>query len=125
ERDRDRDQHSGGGDQVASASGARVSPLLDPEDEQGEPDDVARCDEVARLRQGQRRSWDHCPASDGFTVSSAASCLGLRSRPLNMPSIRSVTMNPPTMLIVPKAIAIVPITFSSLSSGGAEGDKPP
>ena len=30
-----------------------------------------------------------------------------------MPSIRSVTMKPPTMLIVPKKIAIVPIRLSS------------
>ena len=40
-----------------------------------------------------------------------------------MPSIRSVTMNPPTMLIVPKAIAIVPMT-SRLSPAEADHDQP-
>ena len=34
----------------------------------------------------------------------------------NMPSIRSVTMKPPTMLIAPKATASVPIRYSSPSS---------
>jgi len=43
----------------------------------------------------------------------------------NMPSIRSVTMKPPTMLIVPKAIAIRPIVFSSVSSAKPTTIKPP
>ena len=42
-----------------------------------------------------------------------------------MPSIRSVTMKPPTMLIVPKAIAITPITFSRLSSAEPITIRPP
>ncbi len=55
----------------------------------------------------------------------ASSSFGLRSRPRNMPSIRSVTMKPPTMLIVPKAIAITPITFSSVSSAEPMTISPP
>src|SRR5258706_12753691 len=43
----------------------------------------------------------------------------------NMPSIRSVTMKPPTMLIVPKAIAIVPITYSSPSLAKPTTISPP
>ena len=42
-----------------------------------------------------------------------------------MPSIRSVTMKPPTMLIVPKAIAITPMTFSSVSSAEPITISPP
>ena len=50
------------------------------------------------------------PEPPGEPVPSGAFGFGLRE---NMPSIRSVTMKPPTMLIAPKAIAIVPITLSS------------
>ena len=42
---------------------------------------------------------------------------------LNMPSIRSVTMKPPTMLIAPKAIAMKPITYSSAVVGVARDDQ--
>jgi hypothetical protein len=42
-----------------------------------------------------------------------------------MPSIRSVTRNPPTMLIVPNAIAITPITFPSVSSAEPITISPP
>ena len=42
-----------------------------------------------------------------------APSLGLR---VNMPSMRSVTRKPPTMLIIPKAIAIVPIRSSRMLS---------
>src|SRR5262249_28036946 len=117
------DHHPARGDQVPAAGGAGVRPLPDPEDEEREGDDVAGGDEVAVLRQRQRRCWDHFSASPGGSegappgasrsgsVSSAS--FGLRSRPLNMPSIRSVTRKPPTMLIVPKAIAMTPMSFSS------------
>ena len=53
EGDRDRDQHPCRGDQVAATGRARVRPLLDPEDEQREGDDVAGGDEVAVRRQRQ------------------------------------------------------------------------
>jgi hypothetical protein len=53
---------------------------------------------------------------------SAVFGLGLRA---NIPSIRSVTRNPPTMLIVPKAIAITPITYSSPSSANPTTISPP
>ena len=55
----------------------------------------------------------------------SGSFFGFRFLPLNMPSIRSVTMKPPTMLIVPKAIAITPITFSSVSSAEPITISPP
>ncbi len=42
-----------------------------------------------------------------------------------MPSIRSVTMKPPTMLIVPKAIAITPMMYSSGSSAKPTTIRPP
>ena len=44
---------------------------------------------------------------------------------VNMPSIRSVTMKPPTMLIVPKAIAIVPMTLSRVPSAVPITISPP
>ena len=43
----------------------------------------------------------------------------------NMPSMRSVTMKPPTMLIVPKAIAITPITLSRALSESPMTISPP
>ena len=42
-----------------------------------------------------------------------------------MPSIRSVTMNPPTMLIAPKAIAMNPIRFSRKPSAKPATISPP
>jgi len=42
-----------------------------------------------------------------------------------MPSIRSVTRKPPTMLIVPKAIAITRITLFSGPSDSAMISRPP
>jgi hypothetical protein len=53
------------------------------------------------------------------------SVFGFRFLPPNMASMRSVTMKPPTMLIVPKAIAMTPMTFSSVSSAEPITISPP
>ena len=100
----DGDHHAGGGDQVALLGGGRVGAAFDPDDEEREGDDVERRGGVAaRLEDGLE---DHEPPF----FSASAFGFGFLE---NIPSIRSVTMKPPTMLIVPKAIAIVPITYSS------------
>src|SRR5262249_38088872 len=98
------DRHAARGDHVAALGGGRVGALFDPDDEQREGDDVER-------RRGVAARLQHCLDHQAPPFPSA-SPFGFGFR-LNMPSIRSVTMKPPTMLIAPKAIAIVPMTSSS------------
>ena len=99
----DRDQHAAGRDQVAVLGGARVRALHQAEDEERERDDV---EERRRVAARLEDAGDHLgtSSSGGF---------GFRT---NMPSMRSVTMKPPTMLIAPKAIAMNAIVNSSAPS---------
>src|SRR3954453_12215214 len=119
------DRHPSGRNQVALLCGRRVRPAADPEDEQGERHDVTDLHEARlRIESGEdghaHPSFSESPSEDAF--SSFGSFLGFRT---NMPSIRSVTMKPPTMLIVPKAIAIVPIRLSSQKSESPTTIRPP
>src|SRR5215211_3270651 len=124
ERDCHGDGHSRGGDQVAAPGGSGMRPLADAEDEQREGDDVAGSDEIRALGEGGygQRHPSSSPPLGCVARPVPFGSLGLR---LNIPSMRSVTMKPPTMLIVPKAIAIVPITLSTVPSASPITKRPP
>src|SRR4029077_2451069 len=89
----------------------------DADYEEAEGDDVEGGGGVAT---GCQHGLDHQEPS--FFGSPSALGFGFLE---NIPSIRSVTMKPPTMLIVPKAIAIVPITYSSGSLAKPTTISPP
>src|SRR5690606_4326623 len=96
QRDGDGDEHAGGAEHVAGARGRRGAEPLEPDDEERGGDEVRRVDdERQRGAFGLRDHW-------------APSC-----RFLNIWSMRSVTMNPPTTLIVASATAATPITVLS------------
>ena len=103
--------------------GRRVGALPDAEDEQREGDDVTDLDEVRARREGSEGDESSAVPSSLIgrrPLGAWSAGFGLR---LNMPSIRSVTMKPPTMLIVPKAIAIVPIDLLERVVGDADHDQ--
>ncbi len=109
------------GNLIAAAGMALAA---DAEDEGRKRDDVEDGGEVAaglehRKHRGAHPSGD--PSAPGREAEDADG-FGFR---LNIPSIRSVTRKPPTMLIVPKAIAIMPIAFSSESSAKPTTIRPP
>src|SRR4029077_3876294 len=129
----DGDRHADRGDHVAALGGGRVGALFQPEDEEREGHDVERRGGIAaRL---EDRVDDHLPAPSSLDPSAPGRIPDPPGSPVadapweevdgfawgfgffeDMPSIRSVTMKPPTMLIAPKATAIVPIRYSSGSS---------
>src|SRR5690606_17015535 len=96
QRDGDGDEHAGRAEHVAGARGRRRAEPLEPDDEERRGDEVGGVDE-----QRQRCAFglcDHCPPSCRF---------------LNIWSMRSVTMKPPTTLRVANATAATPITVLS------------
>src|SRR5580704_15140430 len=96
-----RDRHSDRRDLVAADRRSRPGESAQPVDEQRERDDVQRVDEVRVLQED--RGGDHRSSPPPSASSPDGGKSGLL---LNIPSIRSVTKKPPTMLIVPNAIAI-------------------
>src|SRR5579884_1137726 len=118
QRGDERDGHPDRRDLVAAHRGTRPRQPAHPVDEQRERDDVAGVDEVRRLVEDRR--CDHLPSIFFSGVPSGRS--GFR---LNIPSIRSVTRKPTTMLIVPNAIAITSRTCSRMPCASCIRSSPP
>ena len=115
------DRHADGGDAVAAHGGRRPGEPAQPLDEQREGDDVEDVDEAFALQERggerSRRSPALSPSPVGLGLAVVApSFAGRLGLDLNISSMRSVTRKPPTMLIVPKAIAITSSTLLSASS---------
>src|ERR1700759_4501042 len=116
---RPRDCHPRGGNLVAASRRSRTGQPAHPVDEQRERDDVQRVDEVRSLQKDG--GCDHFASPSEASISSA---FGTSLR-LNIPSIRSVTKNPPTTLIVPNAIATTSRKCSSTPFASCISSSPP
>src|SRR5437588_6973446 len=114
----DRDRHPGGGDLVPAHRRPRAGQPGHAVDQQSERDYVGRVDEVRGLKEDR---GDH----DGFSCSEVSSSVFGGSLDLNISSIRSVTRNPPTTLIVPNATATTSRNFSSAPLDSAINSRPP
>src|SRR5690606_31188013 len=96
QRDGDGGEHADRAEHVARARGLGGAEPLEAEDEQRRGDEVRRVND--ERQDGSFGLCDHCPPSCGF---------------LNIWSMRSVTMKPPTTLMVARATAATPITVLS------------
>src|SRR5579884_637865 len=101
------DGHPHRGDQVAAHRGLGPGQAHQPVDEQRERDDVEDRDQVVHrpCPSVPVLTGPVCPASPWAAARAASSPAGAGFLPLNMPSMRSVTMKPPMTFSVPKTSA--------------------
>src|SRR5207253_11224946 len=97
--DHDREQHPDGGEGVALARRLRRAQPLEAENEEDGRDEIGGADEIRR-----QMGKGHEPRAS-------------RGLPANIWSMRSVTRNPPTTLIVPSTTARNPSVVRSGPSG--------